>query len=207
MKKQNLLNINKFNFRKNLSDNFKRSKNYLKTTKKYILFSSLLFLISIFIGYLFPVFFKEQVLKLIEEIVKETEGLGLFRLIIYIMLNNIQSAFSGIIFGLFFGIVPVTIAVVNGYILGFVANKTINSDGIFILWKLFPHGIFELPAILISIGLGLKLGIFIFISKSKNKKKEFLDLLLDSLRVFVFILIPLLILAAIIEGTLIFLLN
>ena len=61
-------------------------------------------------------------------------------------------------------------------------------------------GDFELPALFISIGLGLKLGLFLFI---RQPKERFFNYLINSLRVFIFIILPLLLLAAIIEGLLI----
>ena len=76
----------------------------------------------------------------------------------FIFLNNIQSAFLGFILGIIFGIIPLTILIVNGYILGFVMNKSVAVEGILIIWRLVPHGIFEIPAILISTSLGIKLG-------------------------------------------------
>jgi len=51
------------------------------------------------------------------------------------------------------------------------------------------------------LGMGLKFGTFFF---QKNKMDSFKEYLLNSLRVFVFIVIPLLLIAAFIEGTLIF---
>jgi len=68
------------------------------------------------------------------------------------------------------------------------------------MWRLVPHGIFELPAIFISLGIGLKFGTFIF---QKNKSESFRRYLWNSLQLFVLIIMPLLIAAAIIEGALI----
>ena len=89
-------------------------------------------------------------------------------------------------------------AAFNGYVLGFVADKAVEARGVGVLWKLLPHGIFELPAIFISLGMGFRFGIFVL----KNSKLESFKLhVYDLIRVFVFIVIPLLILAAIIEGS------
>ena len=108
------------------------------------------------------------------------------------------------IFGFLLGIFPVIAAIANGYLLGFVALISVNNGGWFILFKLLPHGIFELPAIFISLGLGLKLGTCIF---RKEILKNFNEYFINSLRVFLFIVIPLLLIAGIIEGSLIFILN
>ena len=65
------------------------------------------------------------------------------------------------------------------------------KEGIFILWRLLPHGIFEIPAILISTSLGIRLG-----TDFKNFKKN----LKSAIRVFLLIIVPLLVIAGIIEG-------
>jgi uncharacterized membrane protein SpoIIM required for sporulation len=57
-----------------------------------------------------------------------------------------------------------------------------------------------LPAIFVSFGLGIKFGTFIFY---KEKMKHFGEFFINSLRVFIFVVLPLLIIAAIIEGSLI----
>tara|TARA_Y100000034_G_C6716675_1_gene316852 strand:- start:368 stop:697 length:330 start_codon:yes stop_codon:yes gene_type:complete len=106
--------------------------------------------------------------------------------------------------GIFLGIFSFLILIVNGYVLGFVASKSVAVEGILVLWRLLPHGIFEIPAVMISAGLGLKLGAYLFV---KHKKGDFKQWLLNSLRVFLFIVVPLLIIAAIIEGILIIFLS
>ena len=104
------------------------------------------------------------------------------------------------IFGIFLGIFPMVVAMLNGYILGFVALLSVSNEGIFVLWRLVPHGVFELPAVFISLGLGLKFGTFFF---QKNKSESFRNYLWNSIKTFVFIVLPLLVIAAIIEGALI----
>ena len=99
--------------------------------------------------------------------------------------------------GVFIGLFPITSAVVNGYLIGFIANHAVAEKGVLVLWRLLPHGIFELPAVFISMGLGLKIGIGLL--KEENLKKNFVN----ALRVFVFVVLPLLIIAGIIEGVLV----
>ena len=115
-------------------------------------------------------------------------------------INNLKSSFFAMIFGVIFGIYSILTIVANGYVLGFVSAEAVKFEGVLTLLNLLPHGIFELPAIFLSVGLGIKLGSFIFREK---KKTVFKDYLLNSLRVFLLIIIPLLIIAAVIEGSLI----
>ncbi|MFA5857417.1 MAG: stage II sporulation protein M [Candidatus Pacearchaeota archaeon] len=181
-------------------DNFKSSLNTLKLTKKYFLFATILFFGSAFLGIIFPNLFSDKINDLIKNLVLQTEGLGPFELTGFIISNNIKSAFIGLLFGIFFGLVPMFIAVINGYVLGYVIVKVASKTSIFIVWRLVPHGIFEIPAILISLGIGIKLGLFLFLYRGKDYGKEFLKWLVDSIRVFIFIVIPLLVIAGLIEG-------
>jgi len=180
----------------------RKSWNYLKEIKNYILFSLVLFLIFGIIGFIFPIFFREQIIKLIVDLIKQTEGLGTLGLIRFIITNNANSAFFGMILGILFGIFPMIVVIINGYVLGFVANQTAVEFGGLVLWRLLPHGIFEIPAIMIAVGLGLKLGMFLFSAKERSWK-EFRKWIINSLRVFLLIVIPLLVIAGIIEGLLI----
>jgi stage II sporulation protein M len=185
-----------------VNENFSLGFKHLKEIKNYVYFSFAVFLIFGVIGFIFPIFFVDQVIALIQELIKQTEGLGVIGLARFIIANNVQSAFFGMIFGIILGIFPLIVIVVNGYILGFVANQVTVSEGGLVLWRLLPHGIFEIPAIMIAVGVGLRLGMFLFISKKKTWV-EFRKWVLNALRVFILIVIPLLVIAGIIEGLLI----
>jgi len=187
-------------------ENYRESLNYIRESRNFIYSAIIIFLFFSLAGFFIPAppLLEEKILEFIEELLRKTEGMSQAELIRFILLNNIQSSFIGMLFGIIFGIFPLLAALTNGYILGFVAAKTAEGAGIFVLWKLLPHGIFELPALFISLGLGLKFGTFIF---KKNKFEALGTYIIKSIKVFFFIVIPLLIIAAIIEGSLISLLN
>ena len=193
MKKRNPFIYNKF-----LS-----SIDHLKKIKIYFIISITLFALISLIGFIFPIFFEEQIIKIIEEIINQTQGLSPLELTRFIMLNNIKSAFFAMIFGIYLGLLPIAVIVLNAYVLGFISNKTVASEGIFILWRLFPHGIFEIPAVLLSTAMGLNLGFFLLTYQGKNKLEEFLNQIKKSLITFTLVIIPLLVIAGIIEGILI----
>lgn len=183
---------------------YKESWDYLKESKIFIHIIIGVFFLFALIGFFVPApeIFSEKILEFIKNLLEQTEGMSHFEITQFIFLNNFKSSFFGLVFGMLLGIFPVLGAVANGYVLGFVGEKVVEIEGIFVLFKLFPHGIFELPAVFISLGLGLKLGTFIF----KKKRFEYLKKnFWNSLKVFLYIVLPLLIIAAIIEGTLIFL--
>lgn len=176
------------------------SWSFIKDSRNFIYAAIILFVVSTLIGFIFPVLFEEQILGFLEDLILETEGKGVLEMIIFLFLNNIQSAFFGMIFGVFIGIFSIFNAIVNGYVLGFVANKVVAVEGIFVLWRILPHGIFELPALFLSLGLGLKMGSFVFQKRAWRSLKEYF---IKSLLTFLLVIVPLLIIAAIIEGILI----
>jgi stage II sporulation protein M len=183
-----------------IRDYYRESWNYIKESKNYIFFAFIIFLFFAFIGFIFPNFFVEQIKLIIAQLLKETEGLNTPSIIGFIFFNNLKASFFGLALGVLFGFIPIVLAVVNGYVLGFVSNYAVKTAGFSSLFRLLPHGIFELPAIMISLGLGVKLGMFFF---SRNSDKEFMRRIWLSLKVFILVIIPLLIIAAIIEGCLI----
>ncbi len=189
-----------------LKEEYKNSWNYLKESKNFIYIIIIIFFVFVLIGFFIPApdFLTEQILKFIEELIGKTQGMSQWDLIKFIFLNNLQSSFYGVVFGVLLGIFPIVAAIANGYLLGFVSSITVENSGFLVLWRLLPHGIFELPAVFISLGLGLKFGTFIF---KKRKMESFKEYLFNSLKVFFLIVIPLLIIAGIIEGSLIFIIG
>lgn len=190
----------KFKLKKELKECFK----YIRESKNFIYSIIILFFTFALIGFFVPApeSLIKQILEYIQELIEKTEGMSQLELIWFIFQNNALSSFWGLILGVFLGIFPVIITALNGYILGFVALAIFQNESFLSLWKLLPHGIFELTAVFISLGMGLRLGMAIF---HKDKTNYIKKNLLTSLKVFLLIILPLLILAAIIEGTLIFL--
>lgn len=181
--------------------NYSASWVYIKESKRYVWAILAIFLFSTILGWVYqPSFAVDWVRQFVQQLLDQTAGLNTWQLIIYILDNNLRSSFIGMIAGVFLGIFPVATTIANGYVLGFVGEKSVQAEGLGVLLRLFPHGIFELPAVFLALALGTRFGMFWF---SKDKKKEFISRLENSLRVFLFVILPLLIIAAIIEGTLI----
>jgi len=189
--------------RNSLKENYRQSWNFIKESKNYIYFSVLIFLVFTLIGFFAPASesLTQKIFEFIEELLLKTQDMSYLGLIWFIFFNNLQSSFFGMIYGILFGAFPVMAALVNGYLLGFVASEASSREGIFVLLRLLPHGIFELPALFISLGLGIKIGTFIL---NKEKIKTLKNYLTNSVKIFFLIIVPLLFIAAIIEGTFIF---
>lgn len=188
---------------KKISNQYKESFEFIKETKNFIFATIIIFFLFSLIGFFTPTppQIQEAIIKFIQELIEKTKDMSQSQLTSFIFTNNLQSAFLGMILGVFLGVFPIITAIANGYLLGYVAKIATQSESILILWKIFPHGIFELPAVFISLGLGLRLSAFIF---QKEKIKTLKILTKKSIKTFILVVIPLLIIGALIEGALIF---
>lgn len=184
-----------------LKPQFKEALSYTKESLPYIYTVIILFILSAILGYFLSphLSFLDQILK---DLISKTQNLNSIELIFFILQNNILACLIVVLSGIFLGISPIFNTISNGVILGYVLNKTIALEGPLIALRLFPHGIFELPAVFISLGLGIKLGA-VFFSHSKDKWIELKLRFYKSINTFLVIILPLLIIAAIIEGLLI----
>lgn len=126
----------------------------LKRAKGFTLCIFAIFAVSAVVGFAFAPYFS-FVEEVIRGLIANTQGMPALLLIQFIFLNNVQSSFSGFVFGVFFGIVPVFVTLLNGVVVGYVLNISWQLSGMHDFWRLLPHGIFELPAIFIALGLGL----------------------------------------------------
>ena len=193
--------INK-QYKFSLREQYKKGFDFITESRKFIYAIIIIFFVFVLIGFFVPVSesLANSILEYLKEIVSQTEGMSQSQLIWFIFENNSTNSFFGIVLGIFLGVFPVIVSIFNGYILGFVGRFVVDvaEGNVSVLLNFLPHGIFELPVVFISFGMGMKLGTFIF---QKNKFKSFLSYLLNSLRVFILIVIPLLIIAAIIEGS------
>ncbi len=189
--------------RKNIfAKSYHNSFAYLAESRNYIYLAIVLFVLSSFIGYYFHDSFSVYLNPLIKDLIDRTAGLNASELIVFIFTNNFFASFIGLISGVLFGIFPIFNILLNGVLLGYVLALAVSLEGWFSIFRLLPHGVFELPAIFISIGLGIKIGGFIF-ARGGRKIFELKRRLINSIFVFIEFVLPLLVIAAIIEGLLI----
>lgn len=79
----------------------------------------------------------------------------------FIFLNNAIKSLLMIFLGALFGIVPIIFLVMNGMVLGFLVTAAAAQGQNMvdlIVRGLLPHGIIEIPAIIIAAGFGIQLG-------------------------------------------------
>jgi len=186
-------------------DNDISLREYLYSLMIYFLYFSIIFIGAIVIGYngiLSEVF--SAPLEWIEEL---SEGIKDFTDIypawqifmvffVVIFLNNAFTCFLDIILGPLLGIFPLFSVILNGGLIGWFAQE----EGLIVFLAIVPHGMFEIPAFLLSAAIGLKLGREVLKRKEERHLK---DELRKGLRTYLILVLLLLLIAALIESGLI----
>jgi len=124
---------------------------------------------------------------------------------VFIFFNNTVKSIIVMYLGLFFGIVPILFLLLNGMVIGYLLS-VLDQQGVqvaeIVVKGLLPHGILEIPAIVLACGYGLKLGWSVWsamIGRAEGKV-QLKQTMLASLPLMLFLTAVLLV-AAIIEST------
>jgi uncharacterized membrane protein SpoIIM required for sporulation len=163
----------------------------LTEARRQIIMSLLLFILAGIAGALYP-HIGDAALAGFAEYVQKFLGKSTPDLILSIFLRNASAAGTAIALGVFFGLVPLAAIAFNGILFGAVMRLMPAES-----WRLLPHGVFELPAMFIAWGLGLWIGLWFMEAPRWRRLKERLA---ASLRVYLMLILPLLVVAAVIEG-------
>jgi len=128
-------------------------------------------------------------------------GLPKLFLALGIFVNNGLKTFLVIVLGLLCGVVPVVFVLTNGFAIGFLLHLSTQSAGLSgSLLAIAPHGIFELPGVLLGASIGLMLGTRA-IGRLLGRSESKLGLeLKQGLRFFWAVIVPLLLVGAFVEA-------
>tara|TARA_B100001750_G_scaffold234819_1_gene236599 strand:+ start:1430 stop:2035 length:606 start_codon:yes stop_codon:yes gene_type:complete len=173
----------------------------LKSFKRSFLFASLLFLISFVIGYaVSPLADFSQIEGNLDDVVSMISELSPLEIAIFIFLNNSVKSVLVIILSPLLGIFPIFFLVFNGFLIGLVIYDALTVTSLLVVSSaIIPHGIIELPIIILAGSIGLKIG-------NESLKRIYRDdsYLVDyfkfGLRISISKIVPGLLIAAILES-------
>jgi len=170
--------------------------------KFYLKALTLLFVISGTFGFItaqqFPLEAGMAVEQAAEQVsfIEELTPAGIF---VLIALNNSIKAFLMMLMGVLWGVIPVLFILLNGYAIGIVVSVAIVETGLIpIILGTFPHGILEIPAILLAASYGVWLG-EMFAKRLRKKEAVFGVHVKNALGKFMKVILPILVGAAFIE--------
>lgn len=167
------------------------------------------FLILLFIGFALSLFFPSLLERVLSyfysylsegEILTESGGLsaaGLFR-------NNLTACFFAIAYGLIpFFYLPAATLGINAMLIGFVGGyfAANHLSPVLFIAALLPHGIFELPALILAFSAGLELCREITgRCRGQEGSLPLVQSLSNAGRIYLFPILPLLAVAAVMEA-------
>lgn len=125
-------------------------------------------------------------------------NLSLFWLLI-IFINNAIKALGAVVFGILLGLPPLLFISLNGFIIGGLASVVKSLKGLeYVVASLAPHGVIEVPMLLIATALGVTVGMesFKWLTRRESRVKSQLS---HCLRLYLRWVLPGLAVAALIE--------
>ena len=178
--------------------------NYFRELKPFMVASVLLIVAGAIFGIVSSIS-SPEIAGARSEAIKEFSrlflGLSKPYLALAIFLNNGLKTLAVIVLGTFGGILPLIFLLVNGYVLGLVLHASLQSRGLFVFFlAIAPHGVFELPAILLGTSIGLMLGARAIKQMLGREERALGREVARGLRFFVTVIVPLLLVAALIEA-------
>jgi stage II sporulation protein M len=180
----------------------------IKEMTNWILLAMIIFTLATIIGYLAFVFHTDYILTNLEGLVGNIEKLsravyesGFFEGTYLIFTNNLRAVTVMLITGMFFGLVPFFSLAFNGFIVGVFLGLIFYQGHslMYFIAGVAPHGILEIPAIIIAGAYGIKVGLNLLApAKEYTRKTQLLQNLADGIKLYV-LLVFLLVIAAAIE--------
>ena len=183
---------------------------YCSEFKEDLIITGVSFFALIIITFLAGYFKPELANNIVEMFARQVEALGLQESdgtisALLLFINNARAMLVALLYGLIpFIRLPVFPLAVNAALMGLFGAYYLNNsyNMMAYIFGIIPHGIFEIPAMIISLACGLYLCRCITENvRSKEKKKGIVgETVKQTLRVYVFHVIPLLIAAALVEA-------
>jgi stage II sporulation protein M len=141
-----------------------RKKNLLQLSLlPYLILAILLFTVSLLFGLSTSPELNgstlEELVQTLKPIVDSLGSLGPVALILFIFLNNAIKALISMVLGIIVGLPTLFFVGTNGFIIGVTIAALHSHVGYGIIAaSLVPHGIIEIPILLLTSALGLKIG-------------------------------------------------
>lgn len=179
---------------------FGRFSDYVWALRPLFLLCLLLFVFSLAMGFYLGDKIPIEMLEDLLGTLPDVENMNLLTLFLFILGNNLFKSFLWMVSGFLFSVPSLLFTVLNGFFIGWLSHSVRVENGLlFTVVALVPHGIIEVPTVLLSSAAGMALG-YQFVNRIRGRgslRAEFGK----ALRLFIWRIAPLLLLAAIIEVT------
>jgi stage II sporulation protein M len=177
-----------------------RYAEYTKSLAPIFLLCGLLFAFSLAMGYVLGENMSGAALQDVLGAFPDISNMSLIELFGFVAANNTFKSLLFMLGGLLGGVLPLFFVVFNGFLIGWIASSFSSSVGLgYVVAGLMPHGLFEIPAILLAMSMGVSLG-YAALNSLKGSGSLWGEAR-TALGFFLTRVLPLLVLAAVIEVT------
>ncbi|MFA5450662.1 MAG: stage II sporulation protein M [Dehalococcoidales bacterium] len=143
---------------------------------RWLLISAFIFFSCIIIGFLAPINIDIESIAPLGDIAEDLDSFSSPVVFLIILINNLIAISFAFVLSPVLCIIPLFSLVVNGLIIGIVGGIVVEQESfLYLLAGILPHGIFEIPALLIALAAALNFG---FITLRGLLKKETRSLIL-----------------------------
>ncbi len=176
---------------------------YINSLRKYILAATGIFFFTLIIGAVVSELNPASsgyLLEMMREAFSRITSLDPFGRMLEIFKNNVRNSLLALVLGTGLGIIPFIVAAANGLVLGMLTDFVSRQKGaLFVLAAIIPHGIIEVPMVLISVGIGFRLGHVVYMLLS-GVRTDIKQEMIQGVWFYVRWVVPLLFVAAFIES-------
>lgn len=169
--------------------------------KKWISVAVLIFAVGLVLGLATPsnIDLAHEALAPLEELSRILAPFSVLTVVL-IFIKNASALLLSFIFSPLLCLAPILALTINGWLITFVSVRVIQEESLgFLLAGILPHGIFELPALILGQAAALSFGTVVILALFKAERRK---LLLPSLKQnlkYLMLALALLLPAAIIE--------
>jgi stage II sporulation protein M len=161
-----------------------------------------IFFVSLVLGTLIGQSTIEELMRQLGAVLEPLASVGNLSILLFliIFINNAIKALGMVFLGILLGLPPLLFVGLNGFILGGLGSALESVNGWrYVMAGFLPHGVIEIPVILLATALGFTLGMESFKWLLRRESRVKLQLS-DCLKVYLRWILPGLAVAAIIEA-------
>ena len=151
--------------------------------KWWLIIAIALFVVGLVLGLCTPTSLAgpaSQEVNALEQLADFLASLPRWSLFLIIFLKNVTAVLFSFILSPFFCLVPILALTVNGWLIGVVSAAVIEGKSVtYLLAGLLPHGILELPALIMGEAVALSFGVTVMLAIFRRERR---GLILPSLR-------------------------
>jgi stage II sporulation protein M len=151
--------------------------------KWWLIIAIALFVVGLVLGLRTPTSLAgpaSQEVNVLEQLADFLASLPRWSLFLIIFLKNVTAVLFSFILSPFFCLVPILTLTVNGWLIGVVSAAVIEEKSItYLLVGLLPHGILELPALIMGEAVALSFGVTVMLAIFRRERR---GLILASLK-------------------------